>query len=105
MGFYDDSDGGPFQGENSHWHTKEGTSAGNTGGPWDRPSGPMNRCLAHLLPQDHLNTIWASSWSSPTYLPLQWTNSNLSRLMSFVGGINLCGAYCTAWGCGDKQSS
>jgi len=40
--FYDPDSPGPF---NTSWHTKEGTSRGNEGGPWDKPSGPMNECL------------------------------------------------------------
>jgi len=95
--YYDSTFPGPF---NNSWHTKEGTSAGNAGGPWDTPSGPMNKCLAYLLPEDKFNTMWASCWSSPVYMPLQWTNSSLHRQWGFVGGINMCGAYCTAWGCG-----
>jgi hypothetical protein len=112
--FYDPTSPGPF---NTSWHTKEGTSQGNAGGPWDSPSGPMAGCLKNLIPHDKLalNTIWASSWSSPTYMPLQWTNGHLStnphdhrrsldQEWSFVGGENLCGAYCQAWGCGQNQT-
>jgi hypothetical protein len=28
------------------WH---GRSAGNAGGPWDQPSGPMNGCMRGLI--------------------------------------------------------
>jgi len=104
--FYDDSYDGPFQ-NHFVWHTKEGTSAGNRGGPWDSPSGPMNGCLKYLVPHNSLNTMWASSWSSSVYMPLQWTvgqNAALHRNMSFVGGVNLCGDYCSAWGCGSNQT-
>ena len=87
------------------WHTKEGTSAGNEGGPWDAPSGPMNRCLSKLIPKDpaRLNTIWASQWSSPAFLPFQWQLPTHAKL-GFVGGLNRCGAYCQAWGCGANQT-
>ena len=79
------------------WHTKEGTSSGNEGGPWDSPSAPMNGCLKYLVPKDktRLNTIWSSSWSSSISLPLQWSvDSELSKRMAFVGGVNRCGKYC-----------
>jgi hypothetical protein len=89
------------------WHTKEGTSRGNAGGPWDAPSGPMNTCLQYLVAKDkaRLNTIWASSWSSPVSLPLQWgPTGEAAAKLAFVGGENRCGAYCTAWGCGKNQT-
>eukprot|EP00658_Telonema_sp_P-2_P058172 TRINITY_DN4660_c0_g2_i6.p2 TRINITY_DN4660_c0_g2~~TRINITY_DN4660_c0_g2_i6.p2 ORF type:complete len:227 (-),score=48.07 TRINITY_DN4660_c0_g2_i6:199-879(-) len=98
---------GPFK---TSWHTKEGTSLGNSGGPWDAPSGPMSGCLRALVPNDDLNTMWASSWSSREFMPLQWNtggtkpNDALQREVSFVGGVNLCGDYCTAWGCGANQT-
>ena len=89
------------------WHTKEGTSAGNAGGPWDAPSGPMNKCLKYLVPGDkaRLNTMWATKWSSETLMTMQWqpTSSAAVRL-AFVGGENRCGAYCGAWGCGMNQT-
>ena len=34
------------------WHTKEGTSSGNEGGPWDSPSAPMNGCFKYLVSKD-----------------------------------------------------
>ncbi len=89
------------------WHTKEGTSRGNAGGPWDAPSGPMNTCLQYLVPKDkaRLNTIWASSWSSADSLPLQWGPTGVAASkLAFVGGVNRCGVYCTAWGCGKNQT-
>lgn len=102
--FYDPSSPGPF---GTYWHTKEGTSKGNEGGPWDSPSGPMSGCLKGVLPSSQLNTMWASAWSSPEYLPTLWamdgplTGENYAR----VGGLNVCGAYCSAWGCGPNQTS
>ena len=99
--FYDPSSPGPF---NNSWHTKEGTSGGNRGGPWDSPSGPMNRCLRYLNPKDDLNTMWVSAWSSRQYMPLQWTGGEMQRRWGFVGGQNVCGAYCSAWGCGQNQT-
>jgi len=100
--YWDGSVAGPF---GDFWHTKEGTSAGNTGGPWDSPSGPMGGCLQGTTPGDQLRTIWASSWSSSTYLPLLWSDNSWSKTWSHVGGINRCGAYCTAWGCGPNRTS
>lgn len=102
--FYDPtSTSSPF---GDHWHTKEGTSSGNEGGPWDAPSSPMNTCLQKLLPKDpaRLNTIWASSWSSEIYMPLQWSMMIESQRLAFVGGQNRCGDYCGAWGCGTNQT-
>ena len=102
--FYDPASPGPFS---TFWHTKEGTSKGNTGGPWDSPSGPMNGCLRGVIPGSTLNTLWASSWSSPTYLPTLWASDGplTGKTWSFVGGISVCGAYCSAWGCGINQTS
>jgi hypothetical protein len=108
--FYDPTSSSPF---GNGWHTKEGTSAGNAGGPWDAPSEPMNGCLKYLVPKDknRLNTIWSSSWSSSTYLPLQWSvgggelDDARTQRLAFVGGVNKCGSYCTAWGCGMNQTS
>eukprot|EP01116_Phalansterium_solitarium_P007805 TRINITY_DN2073_c0_g1_i3.p1 TRINITY_DN2073_c0_g1~~TRINITY_DN2073_c0_g1_i3.p1 ORF type:complete len:238 (-),score=74.78 TRINITY_DN2073_c0_g1_i3:320-1033(-) len=100
--FWDDGAAGPF-GDN--WHTKEGVSDGNPGGPWDSPSGPMGGCLQGVTPGDRLHTIWASSWSSPTYLPLLWSADPWSQTWAHVGGINRCGAYCTAWGCGVNRTN
>lgn len=92
--FFDPSDanGGPF---GDSWHTKEGTSAGNEGGPFDSPSGPMNLCLKKLIAKDpaRLNTIWSSAWSSQEYLPFQWSpQETRGAALSFVGGVNRCGA-------------
>jgi hypothetical protein len=110
--FYDPTVPSPF---GDGWHTKEGTSSGNEGGPWDAPSAPMKGCLKYLIPGDkhRLNTIWSSSWSSSTYLPLQWSvgsgsdssakNAHMKQF-AFVGGSNGCGRYCTAWGCGMNQT-
>lgn len=55
--FYDTSFNGPFVNE-PEWHTKEGTSMGNKGGPWDSPSSPMNGCLANSLPGSDQATLW-----------------------------------------------
>jgi hypothetical protein len=99
--FYDPTFPSPF-GAGNNWHTKEGTSAGNEGGPWDALSAPMRGCLKYLIPKDtkRLNTMWSSSWSSNIYLPLQWSPSKMAQDLAFVGGVNVCGSYCTAWGCG-----
>ena len=102
--FYDASTTGPFAADSHAWHTREGTSAGNRDGPWDAPSAPMNTCLSYLIPNDRLNTIWGSSWSGSDYMPLQWSNTTLHEKLSFVGGVNLCGQYCAAWGCGTNQT-
>jgi len=100
--YWDGTAAGPF-GDN--WHTKEGVSAGNAGGPWDSPSGPMNGCLKGVVPGSPMDTLWATSWSSPVYLPTLWTNSSpWFSDWSFVGGVNRCGAYCGAWGCGVNQT-
>mmetsp|Transcript_20848 Transcript_20848/g.49481 ORF Transcript_20848/g.49481 Transcript_20848/m.49481 type:complete len:352 (+) Transcript_20848:1-1056(+) len=99
--FFDPSDPGPF---GDFWHTKEGTSQGNTGGPWDSPSGPMNGCLKGVAPRDTLHTIWASSWGSSESMPLLWSESALQSTWSRIGGTNRCGAYCVAWGCGANQT-
>lgn len=91
-----------------YWHTKEGTSKGNEGGPWDAPSEPMNTCFKYVVPKDpkRLNSMWASKWSSPEDLPLQWGPEGiLGSRMSFVGGMNRCGAYCMAYGCGMNQTN
>ena len=107
--FYDPTLPSPF---GDGWHTKEGTSKGNSGGPWDTPSAPMNGCLKYLIPggKQRLNTIWSSSWSSMTYMPLQWSVGRgqaadvRTKRLAFVGGMNACGRYCTAWGCGMNQT-
>jgi len=108
--FYDPTSKGPF---GDYWHTKEGTSAGNAGGPWDAPSAPMATCLKYVVPKDPsgLNTIWAASYSSPRTLPLQWGPGLPQGALSpswthasSVGGICRCGAYCGAWGCGKNQT-
>jgi hypothetical protein len=100
--FYDDTTPSPFS---DFWHTKEGVSIGNEGGPWDSLSIPMQGCMRGVKPRSVVNTLWAASWSSSTYLPLQWSDSITAEDWSFVGGINRCGAYCTAFGCGVNQSS
>ena len=99
--YFDASDPGPF---GDSWHTKEGESAGNTGGPWDAPSGPMLGCLRGVAPFSPLDSLWAASWSSATYMPFLWSNDSWSAAWSFVGGLDRCGAYCTAWGCGTNNS-
>lgn len=98
----DSADGpGPF---GDGWHTKEGVSVGNAGGPWDSPSGPMLGCLAGVVPYSSLDSLWAASWTSATYMPLLWSNDTYNAAWSFVGGLDRCGAYCTAWGCGVNNS-
>ena len=94
--FWDGSVPGPL----APWHTKEGTSAGNEGGPWDAPSGPMLGCLAGVVPYSALNSLWAASAGSAVYMPLLWSNDSVSQAWGFVGGLDRCGAYCSAWGCG-----
>ena len=101
--FYDPTSAGPF---GTYWHTKEGTSRGNEGGPWDAPSGPMSGCLRGVVPGSALNTMWAGAWSSNTYLPTLWASDGplTGAAWAFVGGENVCGAYCTAWGCGPNNT-
>ncbi len=95
--YADYTSAGPFGDE---WHTKEGVSAGNAGGPWDSPSGPMLGCLAGVVPGSPIDSLWAASWGSSTYLPTLWSNNSWAATWAFVGGEDRCGAYCTAWGCG-----
>ena len=52
-----------------------------------------------------MNTLWAGSWNSDTFLPTQWANGSLESEWAFVGGENRCGAYCTSWGCGPNSTS
>lgn len=100
--FYDPSDPGPF---GNFWHTKEGTSKGNEGGPWDSPSGPMAGCLKGVTPNSSLNTMWVGNWGSETFLPTLWQSVfPAAQQWSFLGGSNVCGAYCSAWGCGVNGS-
>ena len=92
---------GPFK---NFWHTREGASKGNEEGPWDAPSAPMLGCLQGVVPGSSLDSIWATSALSQTYLPALWANDARSITWSFVGGVNVCGDYCTAWGCGVNNS-
>jgi hypothetical protein len=100
--FWDGATPGPF---GDGWHTKEGTSTGNEGGPWDSPSGPMLGCLQGVVPYSAIDSLWAASWASTTYMPMLWSNDTWSSTWSFVGGLDRCGAYCTAWGCGVNNSN
>jgi hypothetical protein len=101
--FWDKDVMGPF-GDN--WHTREGVSYGNYNGPWDSPSDPMRTCLKYLIPKDPLNTIWVSKWSSDKFLPTLWSpNYEFNEQWAFKGGLNRCGAYCQAWGCGPDGKS
>jgi hypothetical protein len=99
--FFDPSSPGPF-GDN--WHTKEGTSLGNEGGPWDSPSGPMLGCLQGVIPYSAIDSLWAATWTSQIYMPMLWSNDTWSSTWSFVGGTDRCGAYCSVWGCGVNNS-
>jgi hypothetical protein len=99
--FFDGTSPGPF---GDGWHTKEGVSKGNEGGPWDSPSGPMLGCAQGVVPQSAMDTLWAASWGSATYLPTLWSNDAWDQTWSFVGGENRCGTYCQAWGCGANNS-
>jgi len=99
--FYDPASPGPF---GDYWHTKEGTSKGNEGGPWDAPSGPMNGCLQALVPRSRLNTMWAGAWGASEALPMLWSNNAWATTFARVGGVNRCGAYCAAWGCGANNT-
>lgn len=101
--FYEPTDVGssPF---GDGWHTREGSSAGNPDGPWDAPSGPMLGCLQGVVPGSAMDTLWASSWSSPTFLPSLWANDSFAATWGHVGGLNRCGAYCGAWGCGTNNT-
>jgi len=92
---------GPF---GDGFQTVEGVSAGNAHGPWNKPSEPMNGCLKGVVPGSSLDTLWATSWSSTTFLPTLWASSEYNSVWSFVGGINRCGAYCAHWGCGVNQT-
>jgi hypothetical protein len=51
----------------------------------------MQNCLRGVAPGSSLNTIWASSWNTSTYLPTLWANDEFMQGWSFVGGINRCG--------------
>jgi hypothetical protein len=99
--FYDPATPGPF---GDFWHTKEGTSLGNEGGPFDAPSGPMLGCLQGVVPYSAIDSLWAASWNSKTYMPMLWSNDTWAMTWSFVGGHDRCGAYCQAWGCGVNNS-
>jgi hypothetical protein len=79
--FYDPSQPGPF---GDFWHTKEGVSEGNEGGPWDSVSGPMRGCLRGVLPHSPMNTIWAANWSAQTFLPTQWNRGTFQSKWSYV---------------------
>jgi|EP00505_MAST-04D_sp_SCG-Rhode-Island_P000680 hypothetical protein len=96
---------GPFA-YAKHWHTKEGTSSGNAGGPWDGLSGPMEKCLAYLVPKDprRLNTVWASQYSGPANMPLQWGKSPFLMKFGRIGAVNRCGDYCQTFGCGANRT-
>jgi len=100
--YWDASNPGPFK---DNWHTKEGVSRGNEGGPWDSPSGPMAGCLAGVVPGSAMDSLWTGAWSSLSYYPSLWANSTWFETWSYVGGINRCGAYCTAWGCGTNHAN
>lgn len=65
----------------------------------------MAGCLKGVVPGSQLNTMWASTWSSKTFLPTLWAIDGMlsGKQWSFIGGTNVCGAYCTAWGCGPSQ--
>ena len=104
--FYDCASGlGPF---GDCWHTKEGVSKGNEGGPWDSPSAPMLGCLQGVIPGSRINTIWAQQYSSHVFMPALWTSGGRNGVMqnawAFSGGENRCGVYCAAWGCGVNNS-
>jgi hypothetical protein len=105
--FYDPLSIGPFRQveDEKYWHTKEGTSKGNSGGPWDSLSTPMRMCLEKLIPKDpnKLNTIWVTKYSGAENLPLQWGNSETLMKFGRIGSLNRCGAYCLTWGCGAEQ--
>lgn len=99
--FYDPANPGPF---GDGWHTREGVSTGNKNGPWDAPSAPMGGCLEGVLPRAQMRSLWASKWSSDTFLPSLWHNTTQDAFWGFVGGENRCGAYCQAWGCGPNRT-
>lgn len=63
----------------------------------------MAGCLQGVEPHARLRTIWSSSWGSPRFLPLLWAAAPYNARWMFVGGVNRCGAYCTAWGCGPQR--
>ena len=95
--FFDPTSPGPF---GDGWHTREGVSAGNRDGPWDAPSGPMLGCLQGVSPGSSLDTLWASVWSSDVHQPTLWAHTTEDEAWARVGGENVCGRYCSAWGCG-----
>ena len=64
----------------------------------------MLMCLAWAIPGDALNTLYATDWTGPTYVPLDWSDSQAARAWAWVGGVNRCGDYCTAWGCGPNNT-
>ena len=93
--FLDPGSVGPF---GDFWHTKEGTSAGNEGGPWDHPSGPMANCVHLMVPGSKLNAIYATSAASTAaWLPLLWASDSVSVMWAFVGGIDRSSEYAAAW--------
>lgn len=118
--YYDASHPGPFPpsatagGDDydaAFWHTKEGTSFGNAGGPWDSPSAPMKGCLQSVKKNgsdpgstNRMFSMFGAKWSSSNFFPQLWANNSWSRRWQFVGGENRCGAYCMAWGCGVNNS-
>jgi len=84
------------------WHTKEGTSRGNAGGPWDALSAPMAGCLSRLVPKSELNNLYCSKWSGVASMPLLW---GVDPTWSRIGSEGRCGAYCSRFGCGGHTYS
>ena len=95
--FWDGTNAGPF---GDFWHTREGVSAGASDGPWDSPSPPMSGCLQGVVPGSPIDTMWVSVWSSGVNAPTLWAETTADEAWSRVGGVNVCGRYCQAWGCG-----
>jgi len=100
--YWDPSFPGPF---GDAWHTKEGVSKGNAGGPWDGASGPMNGCMRGLVGKNAHDMIYSASWSSKRFMPTLWGMDKWSKTNRWKGGIPRCKSYCSKWGCGVNQSS
>ena len=47
-----------------------------------------------------MDSLWFGSWASDIHMPTLWANDSTSTAWARIGGVNACGRYCTAWGCG-----
>jgi hypothetical protein len=57
------------------------------------------------VPGSSIDSLWATSWGSDVNLPTLWANDSLSATWARIGGLNRCGAYCQAWGCGANNTA